>query len=306
MVASLAVPPSLAFHPNEAVEKGLVRILERLAGCTAEIVPHSPRKLSDSVHNTRVLIKRLRALLWFARPAFSSSEMTQAKSSLQKASHLLAAQRDLVVTRSILQMLSRKTPDLTYRKALIRLSRNLNGTATIHGKTIQTLGQVAGILHKTIKEIEAHVKIHSQWPATSDRMAQAFHATKKVGKRALKHDDPAQFHAWRKKAKRLLYLLQLTWTAPSRRTIRLLERVEELQEKLGDYHDSVVVQDHLQKKAPDKATPLLVRHSVNLLEKRKRHLREDVRKIAKHINSLINRFKGYRSMHTMADTDPRL
>ena len=284
MAASIAIPPSLAFHPNEAVEKGFVRILEQLAGCVAVIVPRSPRKLADSVHNARVLIKRLRAYLWFAKPVFSLSERTQAKSSFQVASHLLAAQRDLVVTRSILQMLSRKTRNLPYRKALIRLSRNSNGTANIHGKTVQPLRQVAAILHKTIKEMEAHVKSHSQWPVTSDRMTQAFHSTKKAGKRALKHDDPAQFHVWRKRAKRLLYLLQLTQTAPCKPPVRLLERVDVLQEKLGDYHDSVVVQDHLQKKAPDKATSQLVRHSVNLLEKRKRHLREDVRKIAKQLN----------------------
>jgi len=284
MATSIAILPSLAFHPNEAVEKGFVRILEQLAGCVAVIVPRSPRKLADSVHNARVLIKRLRAYLWFAKPVFSLSERTQAKSSFQVASHLLAAQRDLVVTRSILQMLSRKTRNLPYRKALIRLSRNSNGTANIHGKTVQPLRQVAAILHKTIKEMEAHVKSHSQWPVTSDRMTQAFHSTKKAGKRALKHDDPAQFHVWRKRAKRLLYLLQLTQTAPCKPPVRLLERVDVLQEKLGDYHDSVVVQDHLQKKAPDKATSQLVRHSVNLLEKRKRHLREDVRKIAKQIN----------------------
>ena len=284
MATSIAILPPLAFHPNEAVEKGFVRILEQLAGCVAVIVPRSPRKLADSVHNARVLIKRLRAYLWFAKPVFSLSEMTQAKSSFQIASHLLAAQRDLVVTRSILQMLSRKTRNLPYRKTLIRLSRNSNATAIIHGETIQTLGQVAAILHKTIIEILAHVKAHSRWPATSDRMTQAFHATKKAGKRALKRDDPAQFHVWRKRAKRLLYLLQLTQTAPCKPPVRLLERVDVLQEKLGDYHDSVVVQDHLQKKAPDKATSQLVRHSVNLLEKRKRHLREDVRKIAKQIN----------------------
>jgi len=284
MAASIASLPSLAFQPDEAIEKGFVRILEQLAGCAAVIAPRSPRKLADSVHNARVLIKRLRAYLWFAKPAFSLSELTQAKSSFQVASHLLAAQRDLVVTRSILQMLSRKTSNITYRKTLIRLSRNSSGTAILHGETIQTLGQVAAILLQTIKEIIARVKVHSQWPATSDRMTQAFDATKKAGKRALKHDDPAQFHVWRKRAKRLLYLLQLTQTAPCKRTARLLERVDKLQEKLGDYHDSVVVQDHLQKKTPDKATPLLVRHSVNLLKKRKRHLREDVRKIAKQLN----------------------
>jgi len=284
MAASIASLPSLVFQPDEAVEKGFVRILEQLAGCAAVIAPRSPRKLADSVHNARVIIKRLRAYLWFAKPAFSLSEMKQAKSSFQVASHLLAAQRDLVVTRSILQMLSRKTSNITYRKTLIRLSRNSSGTAILHGETIQTLGQVAAILLQTIKEIIAHVKVHSQWPATSDRMAQAFHATKKAGKRALKHDAPAQFHVWRKKAKRLLYLLQLTQTGPCKRTARLLERVDELQEKLGDYHDSVVVQDHLEKEAPDKATPRLVRHSVNLLEKRRRHLRQDVRKIAKQLN----------------------
>ena len=152
MAASIAIPPSLTF-PNEAVEKGFVRNLEQLAGCAAVIVPRSSRKLADSVHNARVLIKRLRAYLWFAKSAFSSSEMTQAKSSLQRASHLLAAQRDLVVTQSILQMLSRKTPNLPYRKALICLSRNSNGTAVIHGETTQTLGQVAAILLQTIKEI---------------------------------------------------------------------------------------------------------------------------------------------------------
>jgi len=70
MAASIASLPSLAFQPDEAVEKGFVRILEQLAGCAAVIAPRSPRKLADSVHNARVLIKRLRAYLWFAKPAF--------------------------------------------------------------------------------------------------------------------------------------------------------------------------------------------------------------------------------------------
>ena len=170
MASSIANQSSLVFQPNEAVEKGLVRVLKQLASCAASTAQNSGEKLSNSVHDTRVLVKRLRALLWFAQSAFSSSEMTRAKLSLQKASHLLATQRDLLVTRSILQMLSRKTSNLRYRKTLVRLSRNSNGTKTANRKTIQTLRLVAAILRKTIKEIMERVKIQSQWPATSDRM----------------------------------------------------------------------------------------------------------------------------------------
>jgi len=182
-------------------------------------------------------------------------------------------------------MLSRKTSNLDYRKTLIQISCDSNGTSTSNKETVQALQQAATILLKSIKEIELQVKIRSDWPDTSDRVAKAFHVTKKAGKKALKSEDPVQFHVWRKKAKRLFYLLQLTQVVPDIRMTRLIERVEELQARLGDYHDSVVVQDHLQKNLPDKATPLLIRHSVNFLEKRKLRLREDVQRIAKHIKS---------------------
>ena len=286
MAPSIVNRPSFAFHPHEAVEKGFIRILEQIAALVVIVSQHSQGKLSNSVHNTRVLIKRLRALLWFASPTISQSKMNRAKASLQKASHLLATNRDLVVTRAIFQMLSRKTSNLAYRPTLIRISNESTDTPATYAKTVQALLHAASIILKTIKTLELHLKHCSHWPKAAKRVSQAFHASRKAGKRALGSDSPSQFHEWRKKTKRLLYLLQLTQVAPDTRRSRLIARVDEIQAKLGDYHDSVIAEDHFQKNPQDGAAPLLIKHSLKLLEARRQHLRSDVQKIAKHIKSI--------------------
>jgi len=286
MAPSLVNRPSFAFHPHETVQKGFIRILEQMAALAVFVAQQSHAKLSDSVHKMRVLIKRLRALLWFAAPALSSSKMHRAKASLRKASHLLAAHRDLVMTRSILQTLARKTSHLAHRKALIRISNESTDTPATYAKNEQALLQAVAIFLKTIKTLGLHLKTNSHWPKATKRVAQAFLATKKAGKMALKNGDPAQFHEWRKKAKRLLYLLQLSQVAPDTRITRLIAKIDALQEKLGHYHDNVVVQDHLQKNPSVKTAPLLIRHSLKLLEARKYHLREDVQTIAEHIKPI--------------------
>jgi hypothetical protein len=61
------------------------------------------------------------------------------------------------------------------------------------------------ILLATIRQFERRAKIKSKWPSCSDRLAQAFLAVQRAGKEALNSDYAAQFHDWRKKAKRLLF-----------------------------------------------------------------------------------------------------
>jgi CHAD domain-containing protein len=230
-----------------------------------------------------VLIKWLRALLWFAGPVFSSSEMNRATSHLRRASHLLAGERELVVMRSILARLAQKSDNSAYRRALARIANAEDSQQASTENPHQSLRQARAILLATIRQFERRAKIKSKWPSCSDRLARAFLAAQKAGKEALNSDDAAQFHDWRKKAKRLLFQLQLTQAVPGRHTARTIKRVDKLQEKLGDYHDCVIAQDRLQKSLPVEVPPRVVRRTVDLLEMRKHQLRKEVRQIAKHI-----------------------
>jgi CHAD domain-containing protein len=276
---------SFALQPDENIERGFVRVLGQLALQGRRLTQHAPGSISESVHDTRVLIKWLRALLWFAGPAFSSSEMNRAKSHLRRASHLLAAQRELAVMRSILIRLAQKSENSAYRKALARIANAEDSQQASTEEPDRSLRQAMAILLTTIKQFERRAKSKSRWPSCFDRLAQAFLDLQKSGKKALNGDDATQFHDWRKKAKRLLYQLQLTQAVPGKRMARTIKRVDKLQEKLGDYHDCVIAQDRLRKNPPFEVPPLVVRRTVDLLEMRKHHLRKEARQIARHIKS---------------------
>jgi len=278
MTSSTSSP--FAFRSNEKIDQGFIRILDLLA-----IETQRPRKtLPAAIHETRVLIKRFRALLWFAKPALPPLGLAQAKSRLQEASHLLTASRDLAVMRFTLKKLSEKTPNSGDRKILAAISKNLGQQQALDKKSGQSLQRTIAILLQTIREIKQQAKASSKWPSPSKRLIKAFHAMKKVEKKALCNKKAVQFHEWRKKTKRLLYQLELTQLVSSKRIVRTIKRVDKLQKKLGDYHDNVVAQDCLRKNPPDKTSRFAVKLSVKLLEKRNRHLRKKVQKMAKRIH----------------------
>src|SRR5260221_6531252 len=118
-------PFAYAFEPDEPVARGFGRVLEQMALEARRLPRRSRGDMAKSIHNGRILIKRLRALLWFARPALAPAAMAKARARLRRASRLLAAPRDQAVMRSTLGKLARKNTEPRDREALVRASRAL-------------------------------------------------------------------------------------------------------------------------------------------------------------------------------------
>jgi len=283
MTSMPSTPSPFVFWHDEKVGQGFVRVLGALAIHTRLLTRNASGTLAESVHEVRVSIKRLRALLWFARPALSLAESKRLKSHLRKASHLLAAQRDFVVMRSILEKLSGKIGKSSERATLIRIAHAQDGEQAGNGIPGQSLQKAIAILLTTIEQLERKAKSKPRWPTSSDRLAQAFLAVEKSAKKARHSEVPAKFHDWRKKAKRLLFLLRLTQAISGKHMTQTIDWVDKLQEKLGDYHDSNIARDRLRKGFPGKIPPQIMIHGVKLLEKRMHRLRTKVWKIAQRI-----------------------
>jgi len=278
-------PSIFAIQPGENGQQGFVRVLGQMTVQARHLLQIAAASPSESVHGIRVLIKRLRAMLSFTSPAFSSAELNRVRAHLREASHLLAAQRDFVVMQTVVEKLSRTTANVSDRNTLVRLASAQKRVQAITAKPDQSLQLAVAILLTTIEQISEQAKIKFRWPNSSERLAKAFLASEKAGKKALRRRRAAQFHDWRKKAKRLLYQLQLTQSDPSKRMMRTINRVDRLQEKLGDYHDSVLAQNRLEEVFPDQQPPRFVRQSVKLLEKGRRRLRKAVREISRQMKS---------------------
>jgi CHAD domain-containing protein len=242
--------------------------------------------MGELIHEGRLLIKRVRALLWFAHPTLSLAAYARARARLRRAAGLLADQRDLAVMQVTLEQLARKASKARDRAALAQILRSLvrnSAAGEAPEKALrQTLQKAMGILRQSVDEIQRGAAGRAAWPSPSERLAEAFRATRQAGKKARRTGKDADFHEWRKKAKRLLYQLELTQAGPGRRMARAMKRVGKLQDKLGAHHDGVVVEDRLRRLLP---VPSSARRVLRLLEKRKARLHRKACEIARRLDA---------------------
>lgn len=279
-------PLAYAFQPNEAISRGLVRVLGEISVQGRRLTQRSRKPAGELIHEGRLLIKRVRALLWFARPTLNLAVSVQTRARLRKAAGVLAGHRDLAVTQTTLEELGQKALKTSDRAALTQIFRSLAGdpaTGEAQEKALRlTLQKAIGILCQSVDEIKRSIAGCAVWPSPSERLGKAFRAMGRARKKARRTGKDTGFHTWRKKAKRLLYLLELTQTEPGRRMARVMKRVGKLQNKLGICHDCAVVELRLRQTVP---LPSSAQRVLRLLEKRKARLRNRARKIASRIES---------------------
>ena len=268
------------------MERGFLRVLGQIAGEAKLLARRSDGDMAKSIHGGRILIKRTRALLWFARPVLAEAALAQAKVQLRNAARILAASRDVAAMQATLKKLAEKGARPRDRKALARLARTVAAPPSAGqsaGKEgLSALPEAMNLLIGTIAEIEKGMAAERAWPSPAKRLERVFHATEQAGKKALRSGKALHFHEWRKKAKRLLYEFELTHAKPDRRTARTMKEVDRLQDTLGAYHDCVVAQYRLRREPLSRAA---ARRISALLKKRKARLRKRAQKTARSLHA---------------------
>ncbi|HEV3272990.1 MAG TPA: CHAD domain-containing protein [Candidatus Methylacidiphilales bacterium] len=275
-------PLTYVFRPDEKARAGFARILGEISARARDLPRLSLEPVDELIHEGRLLIKRARALLWFARPVLGPAAYTRGRERLRKAAELLAAHRDLAVTQATLERLAGKASKTPNQAAMTQLFQSLAGDLaageTPEAARRKTLEQAMDILHRAAAGIKRSAAGRIAWPSASGRVAEAFRAARQAGKKARRTGKDADFHAWRKKAKRLLYQLELTQAEPGRRMARIMKRIGKLQETLGTHQDGVMAAEHLGRMLPLSSSARCV---LGLLEKRKSRLRRRAWKIAR-------------------------
>jgi len=284
---TMPTPPlAYAFQPQEKIRDGFVRVLRKISARGLSLT-YSHEPTDELIHEGRLLIKRARALLWFARPALALSTYARARARLRTAAGLLADQRDLAVTQATLEQLAREASNTRDRAALAQIFRSIVRNSPVGEapkKTLrQALQKAVKVLLQSVDKIKRSATDRAAWPSPSERMAEAFRAMREAGKKARHTGKDTDFHEWRKKSKRLLYQLELTRSEPGRRMARAMKRIEKLQDNLGAYHDAVVVEDRLRRMLP---FPSSARRVLCLLEKRKTRLRKKACKIPRRLGDI--------------------
>jgi len=279
-----AGPPeafTLSWHKQSA--DSFARVLRRISG-RAQSLSHNARfTAEEAIHEVRLLIKRVRALLWFARPSLARTVESGARTQLRKAARLLAGQRDIQAAQTTFEKLLGEVDSGRERKAVEKATVSLgarNGRAGEHER--ENIGKAVQVLCAELDDLAQAVERSAKWPSVAKRTEKAFRVMRKTGHKARRTEEEADFHAWRKKAKRLLYLLEMGNGEAGRRGQLLVERINELQSTLGDEHDCSIAAQQIP--AVDSRTAH--RAVTRLLDERQRRLRKKSLKLARRIDAV--------------------
>lgn len=268
---------SFAFRADEKTGVGFFRILGEISE-RAQALVKGEKAGEEPVHGARLLIKRTRAMLWFARPVMTEAVYEQGKTQLRKAAKFLSGQRDLRVAKSTLEKIGKKAaPD--DRPAVQEAIQHLEGKSAPLTKEKESLNKAMRALVRLIAALK--VPRNARWPKVSQRIDKAHRSERKAARKAEKTQADLDMHAWRKKAKRLFYELELAKGNGASPKRRVLKDADELQDRLGKHHDCVVVEQHLQTPTPTAAAARVV----EILRTEKKNLRKKSRKVARRLKS---------------------
>jgi CHAD domain-containing protein len=137
-----SAPSRFAFHPDENIKRGFVRVLGQIAIQARRLTQHAHGTLAASVHDTRILIKYLRALQLQLTQAVPGKRMTGTIKRIDKLQEQLGDYHDCVIAQDRLQRsLPLEVPTLVVRR------------------TVKFLEMRKGRLRKSVREIARHIEL---------------------------------------------------------------------------------------------------------------------------------------------------
>ena len=199
---------TLAFSPERKTAREFVRVLKRISMRLGRLgkARHGGDP-AEAIHEIRTLLKLLRALLWFAKPALPPTTGAYAKLELQKAARLLSGPRDVTAMTATLEAAGQEASPA--ERLAVQRARDLLAAAAPEAEDALHPGgpeaQAVALTRKTIRLLIHDASGELKWKSPRRRLERAHARTDRARKAAQDDPTPAHLHEWRKKAKRLLY-----------------------------------------------------------------------------------------------------
>ena len=248
--------PRLHLQKGEPTGEGLRKIATLQLGAAVTLLKGN-NVSPDPIHNARTYIKKVRAILQIAAPAFPRFQRDELLKRLAEASSRIAPLRDSEVNVQTLDDLLGR-----YHLAADQFSTLRGGLADVaRQRRINDTRQIP----RVISSLRAVLTSVPEWPLDPldvKDLRRRIRRTYRRGRRALDRctdkDDPELFHIWRKLVKQLWYQLRITSPNRSHGSEKLIEATREIGVLAGTERDYTLLAATLSSAQKSKASALLL------------------------------------------------
>lgn len=227
------------FRKKEGVVRGIHRVVREQTALAVGLLADRAGDLPKRIHEARRCLKRLRATLRLVRTHMDGDTNDAKNMALRNAGRKLSGARDAEV---VLATFERLVPGLS-GPGIARIRAVLKAAVR---KTIspRQLAAIAAAVRASGHTIARMSFAENGWPLIAPGLAKSYASARHTA-RTLRDDTEIEtIHEWRKATKRLLYQLELIRRALGKPQRKILRRLGELCEILGEHHDLHTLATH--------------------------------------------------------------
>lgn len=271
--------PETKYHwkSGEDPSEGLRRIVSEQLQCAIWHLSENAKALGEAVHEARKSLKKTRSALRLMRGSLGA-ECDKENEVLRDAGRKLSPVRD---AQALIEMFDELNDQslISAREGLVARKKNL----TRDFQRRRTRSNVV----QTLRDATDRVRKWNFADAGLQVLAKGFATTIRRNRKAFvaARDDssPDGFHEWRKRAKDLSYHVGLVVKARPAVLDAYEAAAKELESKLGDDHNLVVLRNTILEKPDDFGTQEDVKAFLDVVDKRQRELRSESRSLAERL-----------------------
>jgi CHAD domain-containing protein len=241
---------SFQLKSDQSVRKNLRRIVRKqIDGALEELNGSSSGSRDDAVHNARISLKKVRAILRLVRPIVGEGGFDDENTCFRDAARPLTEVRDARILIETFDKILEHFEDYISGRSFEDIRKKLEQNLRAAHKRVLDEHQAFKAAAETIKEARSRVK---QWTDVPDKWSSVGRGLEKVYRQARTAfrdaaSDPSvsRLHEWRKQAKYLRYQLEVLRPLWPERMKELAGEVDKMGDRLGDDHDLAVFRQAL-------------------------------------------------------------
>jgi len=277
----------LHLRADESVRDGIVRLSDEMIQCALARIARTERNRAGDLHQVRVTVKRLRALLRLVRPVTADGYFRRENRRLKRIADRLARFRDTTVSRWTLAKLAATLSDQQDQKAFIRLLKRLVKHGPARGRFTTereaALAEAAQELREANHSFQSILIPADEWEAIEPGLRKTYRWARHLMLQAIRRDTEEAFHEWRKHVKYLYYQLQTVQPVWPGRLGPMGKQLKKLEDKLGKGHDLAVLEQALMELPERYGRRPAVKRVVCCLQRQCKKLREQSEALGRKI-----------------------